>query len=85
MGKYTLKLDEVIEGNSDPSLESWERDEASKYWIHRTMLFDYLYFNPNFKSNGCPIILTGEEVENYIKAGKEIVDCSFHYFMMMKK
>jgi len=76
MGKYTLKLDEVIEGNSDPSLESWERDEASKYWIHRTMLFDYLYFNPNFKSNGCPIILTGEEVENYIKAGKEIVDCS---------
>lgn len=76
MGKYTLKLDEVIEGNSDPSLESWERDEASKYWIHRTMLFDYLYFNPNFKSNGCPIILTGEEVENYIKAGKEIIDCS---------
>ena len=45
MGKYTLKLDEVIEGNSDPSLESWERDEASKYWIHRTMLFDYLYFH----------------------------------------
>lgn len=76
MGKYTLRLDEVIEGNSDPNLESWERDEESKYWIHRTMLFDYLYFNPNFKRNGCPLILTGEEVENYVKAGKEIVDCS---------
>lgn len=76
MGKYTLRLDEVIEGNSDPNLESWERDEESKYWIHRTMLFDALYFNPNFKRNGCPLILSGEEVENYVKDGKKVVDCS---------
>lgn len=78
MGKYTLKLEDVIDENdkSDPSLESWERDEESKYWIHRTMLFDALYFNPNFQKNGCPLILTEEEVENYTKAGKEIVGCS---------
>jgi len=76
MGKYTLKMEDVIEGNSDPDLEYWERDEESKYWIHRTMLFDTLYFNPNFKKNGCPLILTGKEMENYLKLGKEIVDCS---------
>ena len=34
-----------------------------------------LYFNPNYQLNGCPVILTYDEIQDYHNQGKDIKGC----------
>ena len=75
MGKNTGKFDDIFEVQSENSeLEEWEQDEESSYWIHRTIA-PTLYFNTNFKDNGCPMIITEQELDEYVNQGKNIKNC----------
>lgn len=74
MSKYLGSIEELIDvdAKSDDTLESWEQNEESEYWIHRTSISSSLYFNTNFQRNDCPLIISEQEAEQYIKDGKEI-------------
>lgn len=76
MNEIFSSFNEIFEDEEiNLDLENWEQDEISKYWIHRTKL-PLLYFNPNFKENGCPMIITQQELEQYFNQGKKIINCS---------
>lgn len=71
-GKFEdLFEQEVINDTTDVIFE----DEESKYWIHRTIA-PTLYFNPNYIENDCPMIITQQELDEYISSGKSVVGCT---------
>lgn len=77
MGKYTGNFEDLFTEDKIYSKEDHLygfADEESKYWIHRTVFPD-LVFNTNFKKNGCPMILTINEMNDYVSKGKEIKGC----------
>lgn len=75
MSKLIGKFEDLVDINKDDtSLEPYEQDEESVYWMHRTCI-PQLYFNPNYKLNGCPMILTFDEIQDYHNQGKDIKDC----------
>lgn len=75
MSKLKGKFEDIVNiTKDDMTLEAYEQDEESVYWIHRTCM-PPLYFNPNYESNGCPMILTFDEIQNYYNQGKEIKNC----------
>jgi hypothetical protein len=75
MSNLIGKFEDYVDlDKDDTSLEPYEQDEDSIYWIHRTTI-PQLYFNTNYKINNCPIILTYEELQEYYNQGKEIKDC----------
>lgn len=81
MAKYFGKFEDIFDkGDLNENLDldyldRIEREEDSKYWIHRTIC-PTLYFNPNYNNNGCPMILTQQELEKYVEQGKKIVECT---------
>lgn len=75
MGKHKGKLEDLFEQEVIDNKYDICEDEDSKYWIHRTIA-PTLYFNPNYLENNCPIIITQQELDEYVSSGKSIVGCT---------